>query len=606
MVFRYIKRLVVFALCLFLFFLSYDILPLFITIPLILLSFAFLHSRITGENPPYLFAFYRTDAYFRKGGLRDLLRIFVTLFGFIYDTIIWIVWSTYLIFILFVDLLDLIRTVFYWIIHAIVWFLSLYIPFLIFLYRIFLHYLIRWPWWLYQIAFFNIRNSFNRNFYRIAFWGTLQASIIIFLFYYLEIILDLPGITYIGIIISLLPLTWSFGEIACVRVNKLENEPWHAVKSGFQNGLESVRSILFYLTLFVLLLITQLGLNLFGWLPSSGLIIAGFMFNINTLISLLLIFLCVIIILGVMIIPSYRLYTRYNELRLSQSFELLKFMGKKVIQYLLVLIPSSIFSLIVVTLPVIVVLIAGTISYNLKNSVAEVRINHLRSEQAAISNPDSAYLIEKKIENLKSLMQFPLNLKQEIKHRSILDNELLFATEDLRSLREDQIKSNEQFNSKMANLQKEIKQMGSDTSVDAIEEEKSKLQSEFSRDQETAKKEFVRLKTDILALNQKRNQLPILFFLAGLWLVIFGSLALAFGIAYFGNVFHQLFLFRNNNNSSEWAQSAEDIRESDHKQPLLGGTLFIITVFLIYLLIKTISTTNAVIMSIPPIFPLFD
>ena len=91
--YKYIKRLLAFIFCVFLFFLSAQYLTFFITIPILLLTFSVLHSRITSEKPPHLFAFYRTDNFFKKGGLRDLIRIFVTLFGFVYDVIIWTIWG---------------------------------------------------------------------------------------------------------------------------------------------------------------------------------------------------------------------------------------------------------------------------------------------------------------------------------------------------------------------------------------------------------------------------------------------------------------------------------------------------------------------------------
>ncbi len=606
--YQYIKRLLVFILCLVLLFYSTNYISVYISLPVLLLAFSILHSRITGEKPPHLFAFYRTDAYFKKGGLRDLIRIFVTLFGFIYDTIIWTIWGVYLIFLLFVDLLDLIKTIFYWIIHAILWFLRQYVPFIIFLYRIIIHYLFRWPWWLYQIAYFNIRYAFNKNCYRVALIGTLQAAFIIFLFYFLEIILiDVPGITFIGAIIALLPLTWSFGEIANIRAQKLENEPYREIKLKFQNGIEAVRSILFYITLFVVLLLAQLGLNLLGWIPVTGIVIAGFMFNVNTLISLFLLFICILIVFGVLVIPSYRMYIPFSEVRLSHTFELLKVMGKKFLQYLLISIPSAVFSVIILVLPLAVIILVGTLTYNLKNGITEIKINRLKTEQASTKDSENAYIIGKKIEQLQYLQQFPLYLFQEIEHRTILTNEISFAQEDLKAINGELLKDTEDLKRKMEDLQKEIDQHKSlnsaDASVDELTKEKVRLQNELTIMQQTKQADMSRLKVDIGALIQKRNQVPLLFFFGGLWMVLFGSLVLAFCVAYLGSVFHQVYLFRNNSTPSEWFQSISDIRSADHKQPLLGGTLFVITLFLIYLLVTRINMISAVIMSLSSLLP---
>jgi hypothetical protein len=591
--YQYIKRLLVFLLCLVAQLYAYPLIPLYISIPLLLLAFSLMHTRITEEKPPHLFAFFRTDTYFKKGGLRDLIRIFVTLFGFLYDAMIWTVWGIYLIFILFVDLLDLLKSIFFWILHAILWFLRLYVPFIIFLYRLFIHYLIRWPWWLYQIAYFNIRYAYNKNSYRIAIRGTLMAALIVFLFYYFEVMLiQISGITFIGIILALLPLTWSFGEIAGMRAQQLEKEPFSKIRATFRNGIEAVRSILFYTMLFVVLLVAQLGLNWLGWIPRSGVPIAGFVFNINTFISILLVFICILIVLGVLIVPSYRIYTPFSEISLNNTVDLLKTMGRKALQYLFVSLPALVFSVFVLAIPVAVILLVGKISYELKNGITDIRINELKSEQALAKEPDKAYTLGKQIEQLEYLQQFPMYLSQEIEHRKSLATELAFAGTDLKSLNEELLKDTEDFTQRIDAVQQEIEQRKSknafDIRIDQLTIEKSQLQNELASVQQSKHAEIAKLRTDIDSIILKRKQIPLLFLFGGLWLVIFGSMAMAFYIAYLGNLYHQVYIFRNNSEPSRWMQVVSQLHTIDQKQPLLGGTLLIITLFLIYLL--TINT----------------
>jgi hypothetical protein len=594
--YQYIKRLLVFSLCVISFLFSLGYISFYISIPLLLLAFSMLHSRITEEKPPHLFAFYRTDAYFKKGGLRDLIRILVTLFGFIYDAVIWTIWGVFLIFVLFIDLLDLIKTLFYWILHAIIWFLRQYVPFIVFLYKIFHHYLIRWPWWLYQIGYFNIRYAFNKNCYRIALVGTLQALFIIFIFYFAEVVLlEIPGITLIGVIIALLPIAWSFGEIASLRVMKKEGEPYHIIKAQFQNGIESVRSILFYITLFVVLLLAQIGLNLCGWIPQTGVPLAGFIFNINTFITLLLLFISILIVLGVIIIPSYRLFEPFSEIRISHSIALLKTMGRKFLQYLTVSLPALVFSVFVLIIPFAVILLVGVLSFNLKNGITDIKINRLESEQAIAKDPIEAYAIGKRIEQLHYIQQFPLHLMQEIEHRKNLANEQSFALDDLKSMSAELLKDNDDFSKKINALQEEIDSHPSDFMLNQLAAEKVQLQNELTSLQLKKQTDISKLQVDINALMQRRKDIPFLFFFGGLWMVIFGGMVFAFYIAYLGNVFHQVFVFRNDKNKSEWIQVIEAIRAKDHKQPLLGGTLFVITLILIYLVTTRVSIINAVI-----------
>ncbi|MGD2035680.1 MAG: hypothetical protein PVF73_11520, partial [Bacteroidales bacterium] len=196
---QYIKRLMAFLVCIVAFFLLIDFLPVFISIPLLSIAFSLLHFRITQEKPPYLFDYSLTGNYVKKGGLRGLLIIPVNLFGFIYDVIVWTLWGIYLVFIFFIDLLYLLKIIFFWLAHALIWILRQYVPFIVFIYKITIYYLIRWPWWIYQLAYNNIRFAFNTNSYRIALPGTLFAGFIIFLFYFLEIMIeDIPGLIFIG------------------------------------------------------------------------------------------------------------------------------------------------------------------------------------------------------------------------------------------------------------------------------------------------------------------------------------------------------------------------------------------------------------------------
>ena len=605
--YKYIKRLLAFFFCVILYLFSVGYIPIYISAPILLLTFSLLHSRITGDKPPHLFAFYRTDSYFNKGGLRDLIRIFVTLFGFLYDVIIWTVWGVYLVFILFVDLLDLLKTAVYWLIHAILWIFRQYIPFIIFLYKIFIHYIIRWCWWLYQIAYYNIGYAFNKNCYKIALWGTLQATIIIFVFYFLEVmVLEIPGITFIGVIIALLPLAWSFGEIATVRVQKLENESFKTVKLKYQNGIESVRSILFYITLFVVLLLTQLGMNLLGWIPKSGVIVAGILFNVNTFISLLLLFIFILNILGVIIIPSYRLYTSFSELKFSDTVDLLKTMMRKFLQYFVITIPKLIFSLIIIIIPLTVMIVAGVLTYNLKNSITDIKINRLKTEQASTDDIVAAYDIGKRVEHLEYLKLFPLNLSQEMSHRKILNNELVLAREDLKSEQEESLKTTEDYKKAISQIQVNIDEQTAMNrpafGIDALKAQKNQMEEKARVYENFQQAEIGKLKSDIEYLDLKRKQFPILFFFGGLWLAIFGGMVLAFIIAYFGNVYHQVYIFRNDNEPSEWMKTIAQIKAKDSKQPLLGATLFIITGLLIYLLLVKIKWITSLLTIFSGIF----
>ncbi len=595
--YTYIKRLLAFALCALVFMGSEAYLVVYIRIPVLLLVFSVLHARITGEKPLHLFAFYRTEEFFKKGGLRDLIRIFVTLFGFLYDLIIWTTWGIYQVFVLAVDLLYFVKLLFFGLIRALLWVLRQYTPFIVFLYRITIHYLVRWSWWLYQLSYFNIRYAFNRNSYRIALRGTFMASGIIFLFHYIEIILaTLPGIASIGYIIALLPLTWSFGEIAMVRVQKMENETFAKTKLRFQNGIEAVRSILFYITLFVVLLLVQLALNLLGWLPSSGIVLGSLVFTVNSLISLTLIAIALLIVPGVLILPSHRLYTEFSEIRLKDSIHLLRTLARKILQYSFVALPNVLFSVLVLVLPLIILVMAAMLTFNLKNGIADIKIKQLKIEQAGAPDAIAAYAIGKRTEQLESLKRFPLLLGQELEHMKNLETEVAFAREDFRSATEEALGNMEGYKKRIGTLQAEIvekeNQNVPEAWINSLQQQKTDLQKEMKAYQISVNQSQAQMQIDIQYLEQKRKQIPLLFFFGGLWLVLFGSLALAFAVSFLGHVFHQVYIFRNDSSSSEWMRVVAQLREQDSRQPLLSATLFVFTVLLAWFVWQNMHRLN--------------
>jgi hypothetical protein len=418
-------------------------------------------------------------------------------------------------------------------------------------------------------------------------------------------VIEIPGISFIGIIIALLPLTWSFGEIANIRVQKLESEPFRNVKSKYQNGIESVRSILFYITLFVVLILAQLGMNLLGWIPQSGIPISGFVFNINTLITLILLFICILIFMGVIIIPSYRLYTPFSELKLSHTVHLLKTIAGKFLQYFIVEVPKFVFSVAVIFIPVLVLLFVSFMTYNLKKSVTDIKINKLKTEQAMTADPGIAYSIGKHVEHLEYLKQFPMFLPQELNLRKTLDTELNLAHEDIKTMQEELLRYSEEYKKRTSELEQEIedaKKLTYNNKIEVLNARKDEMMEQFKTYETKKQLEINKLETDIEYLGVRIRQFPLLLFFGGIWLAIFGGMILTFLVAYSGNVYYQVFVFRNDDLPSEWSRVINQIRSKDAKQPLLGATLFIITAFLIYVVLMRTELLVTLINSIKSLF----
>ena len=76
-------------------------------------------------------------------------------------------------------------------------------------------------------------------------------------------------------------------------------------------------------------------------------------------------------------------------------------------------------------------------------------------------------------------------------------------------------------------------------------------------------------------------QLPIVFLLVIIWLSLFGGLVLAVIISYFGNVYHELYNFKEDDKPTFFKAQIMEINSSDRNQPLLGFTLlFVLAIFL--------------------------
>ena len=115
-VYMYIKKLLALLVTVFAGFYLHRFLEYYFLVPLLLLTFSILVFQITGKKPPHLFDFKRIDHYYEKGGLRDLLKLFITAFGVAYDIIIWTFWGVFLLFEVFTDFLRLLKIISFWII----------------------------------------------------------------------------------------------------------------------------------------------------------------------------------------------------------------------------------------------------------------------------------------------------------------------------------------------------------------------------------------------------------------------------------------------------------------------------------------------------------
>ena len=545
--------------------------------------FAYLDFKISGEKPRFLFGMNQSDAYLNsKGGFWNLFKWIVTLFGFLYDMVIWTLWGVFLLFNLFVDFLLLVRTIVYWIIFALIWFIRQLFPPIIFIFRMFIHYIINWAWWIYQVAVRNVKKSINKNFYFIALWGSVPAMFIVFLFYGIAELSGMPELILLSTVFALVPLVWSFGEIAALRFEKRESEEYSSVRFSFGNGFDSLRSLLFYLVAALILIIAEVLFNLLGWIPSLSLSLIGIAININTAISLVLLFLLIIILFAGSMLPTHILYHPEHENDLNSSIRFLRIIGRKFLRYSFAGIPAGLFASILLVIPLLVIFFTFSFTDSLKDSVLDSRIETLNEKSQNMGNVD-AYLTDTRKKRLEMYKDLPLLAGEKFAESLQSKPRIEKLEKDIRTSGEQLKKRESEFRMESRTLAIQIDSAEMAMVSDTVSEElaaliatKDELEMKFTTWKESQDEYIDLLEIDLRELKNIRWQMPILFLLMGILFAVFGGILLAVIIGYVGNVYYELYIMREDDSPSYWVHTLEKIRKKDSNQPLLGFTLLVI------------------------------
>jgi hypothetical protein len=540
------------------------------------LLFAYLDYRITGEKPRFLFGLNQSDTFLnKKGGFWNLFKWIVNLLGLLYDLVVWTLWGVFLLFVLFAELLLLIKTIAYWIIHAVIWFIRQLFPPFIFIFKMFMHYIVNWIWWIYQLTVRNMKTTINKNFYFIALWGTIPALFIVFLFFAIGQVVGIPQLVVVSAVFAIVPLVWSYGEISALRFEQREKEGYGAVRASFRNGFEAVRAVLFYLLIALVLIIAEIVLNLLGWIPNLSMSLLGITLNINMALSLLLVFTAVIIGFAGSILPTHILYRPEHVNDLNSSLNFLQVIGRKFLRYSFAGIPASFFGSLLLAIPVAVMLITFNITENVKDGVLDVRIQQLKEKSADMESLDM-YRTDVQIRRLEMYKEIPQttpvlfgNLRDASK-RNRLANELTEARQVLATRR--------------ANFEKELTAVNAEIDaaraagaqnngmLNELSSRRLDLEEEFLNWEAQQKSCIATTAVDLQEEKRIRGQLPVLYLFIGILFAVFGGIVLAVYTAYLGNVWFELYDLREDGKPSYWVETLNDIRTKYPNHPLLGFT----------------------------------
>ncbi len=580
----YTKKILALLLCVVLFYLSLKWVKFYYSLPVIFLAYSLLSFKITSVKPRYLFNYKRSEEYLNKGGLRSALRILITPLGVLNDIIVWTLWGCYLVFDVIIDLFLLIDIITYWFTYGILWILKLYVPPLIVLFNSVIHYLIKWPWWIYRTAAENFKYTFNINYVIVSLWGSIAGLFLIFIFYFLEFILDVKGLIFIGAILSLASVSWSLGEIASIKQKNIQGKKYGEIRMNFQNGSDTLRSTLLYITLFIFFIIIQFVFNISGWINSAGLTFTSITITVNTFINMLIIFLTIIIVLGTMISPSYRLNNSIKEVGIRDSFLMLKDIIVKLPKYVMTIIPGTILGGIGLILPLVFLALSFFITNSVKDFVIDLKINNLKQKQADTQSEVRSYELSNQIKLISYAKKPPTEFVQDMMHRKNLEYELKLYKEDLHSLEEESVTYEQEKRTLIIDINNKLDVAEDEMNIAELNYRKGLMQNAI--EQMKARNEIVirKRKADIYYLERQKKQLPALFFFWGIWGVVFIGFVLSFLLSYLGNVFYDVYHLKEDHVPSYFAGQLKEQNIKDAKQPLIGFSLLIFTIGLIIFL----------------------
>ncbi len=571
---------------------SYRFIPFQYLLPPALIILSVLITRITGVKPSFLFSLGAADKFLTsKGGWWILFKWILNLSGLIYDLIALTLDGVYQVFIVFIDILYLIKIIVFRIVYALIWFLKLFVPPVYFLYSNFIHYLIKWPWWIYQLAFRNAGISVNRNFYYVSWRGACLAIFIFLLFYGTGLLLAIPPLGIPGLIFATLPVIWAFGSIAHMRHNNLsEAEPEQTVAAR-NSGIESMKAMVFYLSLILIFLITEIILNLSGWIPAAGFSMLGIALNLNTLLSLLLLFIIVILAFANLMLPSHVVVHKRTSQGFDESVFFLGIIGKKFLRYMISLIPAAVFSFFLVIIPSVIVSLGIFLTITVRDNIIDTRIDILK-EKSVLSSPSEKPAINKNIRLLNIYKSYPQNIIKEfsgIKELSIRSDHL---KKNLQKAGEDIIRMEEEYNWVTDSL-KNVASMTASSDPGRLQELEIKRieavldtkKASFDSWKILKNEQIAEINAEISLTRSLLVQLPVIFLLTSVWLALFGGLILAVLLSYLANLFYDLFVFREDGRVSHFTHITREIQKKDHKQPLLGFTLLFITIGILIVIV---------------------
>lgn len=223
-------------------------------------------------------------------------------------------------------------------------------------------------WRLITISVTALKGCYSRLLLtRSAIGGSVFFALILLGFYFAELT---SAIAFIPIMlaISVLPLAWTIGEavsVAKVRFDGNSDPKANAVPLG--NGMTVARNMALYVVIIVAALVGQALISMLMSIPKIGPVLMGVILIPNVLLSIILLMACILLVFGIIVLPSYFLMEKKSDEKkvfkrfLHINVSLLSTLRSHSywIQ-LLIIIPFAVLFSIIVAIPIMVLMGAGT------------------------------------------------------------------------------------------------------------------------------------------------------------------------------------------------------------------------------------------------------
>ena len=345
--------------------------------PFAILGFLFAKHR--KEDPSYLIGFERMN------GLKNawtLLLVLTAPLVFIYNVFVWAAYA----FVVFVDFVSsLLKTIYeylitpilkaiMWLLNALLWgFLNLiWVPVKMVAKAIY-HYCILWVWDLYSTSFLALNGTYNKSKLRIAFIGAFYALAIIGLSVYLSILTGFVVIGIIGAVISYLPIVKSLGTLTSIA---------HGTKDADHNehGAKVMKTALNYVIATLIAIGAVHVLLYLSIIPDFGLIILGIAVNANVIFSGIAILSLIVLFLAKAIMPNHLLHNDESTSFKESVVNYLYATRDKGLQMLLSLIPGTMWSAVVLAIPVLFIYASISMADSFKTNILSVRGGNIQKD----------------------------------------------------------------------------------------------------------------------------------------------------------------------------------------------------------------------------------